>query len=95
MVRIMARISAREGYEAKLEAILQELRGPSRGETGCLTYEVFHNLDYPQEFVTVEEWCDQAAADAHLQTPHVAAAISAAAELLAHPPLIHRFRALT
>lgn len=94
MVRIMARISAREGCEAELEAILQGLCGASRGESGCLAYELFHNLDHPQEFVTVEQWRDQAAADGHLQTPHVAAAIHSAAALLAQPPLIHRFRAL-
>lgn len=92
MVRIMARISARAGSETKLRAILQSLLGPSRGEAGCVSYELFGNEDNPLEFVTVEQWTDQAAVDAHLATPHVANAITLASELLTQPPLIHRFR---
>ncbi|MBL8416490.1 MAG: antibiotic biosynthesis monooxygenase [Propionivibrio sp.] len=92
MVRIMARISAREACEAKLREVLQALIAPSRGESGCVSYELFENEDRPLEFVTVEQWADQAAADAHLATPHVAAAMARAGDFLAQAPLIHRFR---
>ena len=66
--------------------------GPSRNEAGCVAYDLFQNEDNPLEFVTIEQWSDQAAVDAHLATPHVGAAIARASELLAQPPLIHRFR---
>lgn len=92
MVRIMARMSARAGSELQLREVLHDLLAPSRGEAGCLGYELFENEDHPGEFVTVEQWEDQAAADAHLATSHVAAAIARAGELLAQAPLIHRFR---
>lgn len=94
MIRIMARITARMGSESELRSILQDLLGPSRQETGCVSYELFHNQDHPLEFVTVEQWSDQAAADAHLASAHVATAIALAGELLAQPPLIHRFSQL-
>ena len=90
-VKIMARITARADKAALLREILRDLVGPSRGEAGCVSYELFQNQDNPVEFVTVEQWSDQAAADAHMGTPHVAMAISRAGELLALPPLIHRF----
>ena len=92
MVKIMARISARAGSETKLRAVLQDLLHPSRNEAGCVSYELFQNEDNPLEFVTVEQWTDQAAVGAHLAAPHVATAITLASELLAQPPLIHRFR---
>ena len=92
MVRIMARITARAGGDRQLRAVLQELLGPSRQEAGCVSYELFQNEDDPLEFVTVEQWSDQAAADAHLATPHLATAVTLASELLAQAPLIHRFR---
>ncbi len=92
MVRIMARITARAGSEAQLREVLRGLLGPSRGEAGCVSYELFENEDNPVEFVTVEQWADQAAVDAHMATPHVATAIARAGELLAEAPLIHRFR---
>ncbi len=91
MIRIMARITARAGSELELRSVLQELRSPSRQEAGCLSYELFHNQDNPLEFVTVELWRDQAAADAHLTTPHLARAITQASNLLAQPPMIDRF----
>ena len=90
-VKIMARITARTDTAAMLRQILRDLVGPSRGEAGCVGYELFQNQDNPVEFVTVEQWSDQAAADAHMSTPHVVLAISKAGELLALPPLIHRF----
>jgi quinol monooxygenase YgiN len=91
MIRIMARITARSGRENELRSVLQDLLGPSRQESGCVSYELFQNQDDPLEFVTVEQWTDQAAADAHLASAHVATAITLASELLAQPPLIHRF----
>ena len=92
MVRIMARISALAGRETQLQSVLHDLVGPSRNEAGCVNYELFQNEDNPLEFVTIEQWSDQAAVDAHLATAHVGAAIARASELLAQPPLIHRFR---
>jgi len=94
MIRIMARITARPGWAEKLQPVLEELAAASRHDAGCLGYELLHNQDDASEFVTVEQWSDQTAADAHLATAHVARAIERAGELLAQPPLIHRFRRL-
>jgi quinol monooxygenase YgiN len=69
MVTIMARITARAGSETTLRSVLQDLVAPSREESGCVSYDLFENEDHPLEFVTVEQWLDQAAADAHLATP--------------------------
>jgi quinol monooxygenase YgiN len=90
----MARITARPETADALRQILQDLVGPSRDEAGCLSYELFRNQDSSVEFVTVEQWVDQAAVDAHMATPHVATAISKAGDLLALPPMIHRFARL-
>jgi quinol monooxygenase YgiN len=94
MIRIMARLAAHAACEEKLQAVLVELALASRAEAGCLGYELFHNQDAACEFVTVERWSDQAAADGHLATAHVARAIEQAGALLAQPPLIHRFQQL-
>ncbi|MEF8755070.1 MAG: putative quinol monooxygenase [Accumulibacter sp.] len=94
MIRIMARLAAHAGCEEKLQTVLVELALASRAEAGCLGYELFRNQDAACEFVTVERWSDQAAADGHLATAHVARAIEQAGALLAQPPLIHRFQQL-
>ena len=94
MVIIIARISAKTETLAELRQILKDLVEPSRAEAGCISYELFQDNDDPRDFITVENWADSAAANAHLATPHVAAAIAEAGVLLAQPPLIHRFTQL-
>ena len=91
MIKVMARISSHAATTSALRDILRDLVDPTRGEPGCLNYELFQDDDDPLEFVTIEHWADQAAADAHLATPHVAAAFARAGDLLAQPPVIHRY----
>ena len=94
MVIIIARISAKTETLAELRQILQALVAPSRAEAGCIRYELFQDDDDPRDFITVENWGDSVAADAHMSTPHVAAAIAKVGVLFAQPPLIHRFTRL-
>lgn len=91
MIKIMARITSRPDTADQLSEVLHALVAPTRREPGCIAYELFQNQDNPVEFVTVESWADQAAADAHLGTPHIAEAFAKAGVLLAGAPLIHRF----
>lgn len=91
---IIARISSTAAGAEQLRDILTALVGPSRKEPGCLSYELFQDDENPQDFITVERWTDNQAADAHLATPHVALAIGQATHLLGQPPLIHRFTQL-
>ena len=46
----------------------------------------------PGTFVTVERWTDQAALDAHMTQPHVAAAFAAAEGALSGDVAIHPLR---
>jgi quinol monooxygenase YgiN len=91
---IIARISSTAAGVEPLREILTALVGPSRNEAGCLSYELFQDNENPPDFITVERWVDDQAADAHLAMPHVAAAIGQAMSLLGQPPLIHRFTQL-
>lgn len=94
MTIIIARISSIPDAAPQFREILQALVAPSRNEPGCLSYELFQDAEQPGDFITVERWVDDSAADAHLATPHVAAAIAQASSLFGQPPLIHRFTQL-
>ena len=91
MVRIIARISSQAGMAKQMRQVLNDLVGPSRNEPGCISYELFQDDDDPLDFITIEHWADQGAANAHMATPHVAEAIAKAGSMLAGAPLIHRF----
>lgn len=88
MHHVLARITVQPQAAAKARTILAELASHTRGEPGCLRYELYQQAEHRQVFQTVEMWQDRAAAEAHMRTPHVGAAIAAIGPLLAGPPEI-------
>lgn len=93
-MRVVARITALPGKEKALEAVLTALVAPTREEPGCLGYQLLRHESDATEFTFVEEWRDNAAIDAHFETPHLKTALQQAAELLACAPDIRRYRVL-
>jgi quinol monooxygenase YgiN len=59
-----------EDKAAAGESALRSLRDASRTEPGCVTFDVARGVDDPNVFFLYEIWRDQAALDAHYQTPH-------------------------
>jgi quinol monooxygenase YgiN len=74
---VVAVITAKSGSEAIVEAALKELAATSKGDQGCITYELFAS-DAPGAFVTIERWESQADIDAHMASPHIMQMIRAA-----------------
>ena len=85
MIHVMASIVVKPQHTDDARAQLVELAGKTRAEAGCVSYELFQRADKPHVFRTVEEWRTQADVDAHMKTPHVAAAIAAAGPMMAEP----------
>ena len=94
MIYIMARITVKPESAAAARDILTTLVTESRKESGCRAYELFNRPDAPHVFQTVEQWADKAAADGHMTTAHVGAAIAAAGPMFAAPPEILTFSKL-
>lgn len=85
----VATIPASAGSEAAVRTALTTLAEATRAEEGCLSYALYESAAAPGTFVTVERWTDQAALEAHLATPHVAAAFAAAEGHLAGEVAVH------
>ena len=94
MFHVMARITLKPEAAEEGRKIMERLAAATRLEAGCLSYQLFQRPDAPHVFQTFEQWHDQAAADAHMSTPHVGAAIAAAGPLFATPPEILAFKLL-
>lgn len=82
-VRVVARMVARPENLTALSSVLLDLLGPTRQENGCVSYQLLRNNANACEFVLVEEWENNAALDAHLQTPHLQDALAKVRPLLA------------
>ena len=92
VTRVVAHIVAKPSKLDEARSMLEALVEPTRNEAGCLRYELMKNLSDETEFVFIEEWADEAALTAHFSTPHVRAAFAQAADLLAAPPDIRKYR---
>ena len=88
-LHVVATIPAKPGSEDAIREALGTLVAATRDEDGCLSYDLFESAAAPGTFVTVERWTDQAALDAHLGAPHVAAAFAAAGDHLAGEVAVH------
>ena len=88
-LHVVATIPAKPEAVDALRAALQTLVTATRAEDGCLSYDLFESVAAPGTFVTLERWTDQAALDAHMTTPHIAAALAAADGALSGDIAIH------
>lgn len=60
-----------ENMEAAEKAIQSMVR-ETQQETGCITYEICAVVGAKGRFRVYEEWQDQAALEAHFESPHMA-----------------------
>jgi quinol monooxygenase YgiN len=66
----------------RLGEALKGLIEPTRAEPGNIRYELLASLDDDRDYTFVEEYQDGDSLDAHMNTPHVQAAIAAMPELV-------------
>lgn len=64
-------IRSRPGRGDELERELLALTAPTRAEPGALRYDLYRSKADADAFVRFEEWRDEAALEAHKQTPHL------------------------
>ncbi len=91
---VVAVITAKPGSEAIVEKALRALVGASRGDHGCISYELFASDSTPGTFVTIEKWQSQEDVDAHMASPHIAEVITTAGDHFEGFPAIHTLRSL-
>ncbi len=73
MLLLTAFIEVAPAERAAIRAALPALIGATRAEDGCVEYGCYEDTAAEGRYVFVERWRDQAALDAHLRTPHMAA----------------------
>ena len=87
-VTVVATMKAKPGQEANLREALLALIPPTRGEEGCLNYDLHQAAEERGTFLFHENWTSKAALDAHLANTHLQDFLGKADALLAEPPRI-------
>jgi quinol monooxygenase YgiN len=70
MIKVVAQFFIRNEEAEKALALGEELVLETRKENGCISYELCQSLKNGNQIAFIEEWENQAALDAHFQTPH-------------------------
>ena len=61
---------AKPGHEDEVAEVFRKLESESRREPGCLMYVVHRKKDEPGRFFIYEQYRDDAALQAHKDSPH-------------------------
>ncbi len=71
MYSIFVTINVRpEHVEAFMEASVGDAQGSTRDEPGCFRFDMHQDAENPARFYLYEVYRDEAAFEAHLETPH-------------------------
>lgn len=66
-ITVLGQARAKGGHEANVRAGLQAFIEPARRESGCISYEMFEDVQYTGSFYSVEVWESQSALDIHVK----------------------------
>jgi quinol monooxygenase YgiN len=69
---VTAKWTVKEGSEAQVRAVIEELVESSRAEPGVLYYQAHEDPDDPRVFFFYEQYVDEIAFQAHVSSDHFA-----------------------
>jgi quinol monooxygenase YgiN len=90
-LRVIAHLTAKPDKIEETKALCKSLIAPTRAEAGCIKYDLLQSNDDPAKFTYDEEWQSDVALNAHLKSPHIAAAFAKIPELLEGAPDIGKY----
>ncbi len=93
---VFVRFEPNPGREAQVEEILHGMVPSTRGEPGCLVYDLFEGADASgaRRFYLIEKYRDADAIQAHRETAHYKAYRASIMDHLEQPPIVSMLKAL-
>lgn len=85
-VRTITKIIARPGQADDLKSLLLEIVELARENPGCLSFELLQGQSNSGEFVTLGQWQNDAAFQAHFRSGYMDEFMREIPELVDHPP---------
>ena len=86
MIVVVGRVVTDAGKRADLIRVGQTVAATSRLEPGCMSYQLYQDIDNENEFAFVEEWESDEALQQHFASSHVAEFLQAIRATIVAPP---------
>lgn len=93
MLIVTAKIPIQPEKRDEFLAVVPGLVEASNAEEGVLDYRLYESAETPNEFLMIEQYVDEAAFGAHMQTPHLTGALQQLAGWLSGPPQLTKYEA--
>jgi len=89
---VLVTIRAAPGNLNEVRELGLDLAESTRGEQGCVRYDLVQSTTEPEQFALIEEWEREEDYARHLASPRVSAALKRASGIVEGAPEIHTFR---
>lgn len=88
MIKIIAKFEIQENKVSRATVRMAALAAASKSDKGCISYELFEDINNANTLFFVESWESTEEQSAHMNTPHIKAFDAAARHFLAGDPLV-------
>lgn len=94
MVTIVAKFTVQQGKKEEFKALTQDLIKESRNEKGCISYNLYEEMNNPNIFTFIEKWMNEEAIKLHNESKHFTTIVPKLVELQETEPEIHLYTVL-
>jgi quinol monooxygenase YgiN len=92
VVKVIAKSEIKDGQIEAYQKLSAELVRETRKEQGCVSYELFQDVQHHNIFTFIEVWDNQGGLDRHMKSAHFQRIIPEMAKLREKPAEINVYR---
>jgi quinol monooxygenase YgiN len=81
MITIIAKSILKPGKKEDFKVLIEELIRESRKEKGCISYNLYEDINHSNILTFIEEWKDEEAIKLHNESKHVTGIVPKLSEL--------------
>ena len=71
MIKVVAKYRLKPGVREAYLELAKELIEETRNEAGCRSYALYEDIKEPLVLAMIEEWTDEEAINAHMESGHM------------------------
>lgn len=91
MIKIVAKFTIKEDKIAEFKNHAADLAAETRKENGCISYELFQDINDLKVLAFIEEWESKDALDSHMESKHFKEIFSKMAKIQEKDPEVSMY----
>ena len=92
MITIVAKSTIKQGTKEDFKVLTEKLKSESRKEKGCISYNLYEDINNSNTFTLIEEWKNEEAIQLHRKSKHYTSIIPKLSKLREGKPEINLYK---